>query len=39
MKKVLALLSLVMVASIFAGCGNSPDGDAQRLSTGNYIIR
>jgi len=33
MKKLLCVISLVMVALGVIGCGNSPDGDKQKLSS------
>ncbi len=33
MKKLLCAVSLVMVALGVIACGNSPDGDRQKLST------
>jgi hypothetical protein len=33
MKKLLCVISLVMVALGVVGCGNSPDGDKQKLSS------
>ncbi|MEY4193913.1 MAG: hypothetical protein RLZZ226_281 [Pseudomonadota bacterium] len=32
MKKLLCIVSLVMVSLTVVGCGNSTDGDKQRLS-------
>jgi hypothetical protein len=32
MKKLLCALSIVMVSLAVTGCGNSPDGDKQKLS-------
>jgi hypothetical protein len=32
MKKLLCVVSLVMVALGMVACGNSPDGDKQKLS-------
>jgi len=32
MKKLLCIVSLVMVSLTVVGCGNSPDGDKQKLS-------
>jgi uncharacterized lipoprotein NlpE involved in copper resistance len=31
MKKVLVALSVVMMSLVVVGCGNSPDGDKQRI--------
>lgn len=33
MKKVIGILALVLVTLSMVGCGNSPDGDQQRLSS------
>lgn len=33
MKKLLCVISLVMVALGIVGCGNSPDGDKQKLES------
>lgn len=33
MKKLLCVIGLVMVALGVIGCGNSPDGDKQKLSS------
>jgi hypothetical protein len=33
MKKVLCALSVVMMSLVMVGCGNSPDGDKQKLSS------
>jgi len=33
MKKLLCVISLVMVALGTVACGNSPDGDKQKLSS------
>jgi hypothetical protein len=33
MKKVLCALSVVMMSLVVVGCGSSPDGDKQRLSS------
>ncbi|MCX8049962.1 MAG: hypothetical protein N3A55_09960 [Methylohalobius sp.] len=33
MKKVLAVLAVVLTTLSLVGCGNSPDGDKQRLSS------
>jgi uncharacterized lipoprotein NlpE involved in copper resistance len=32
MKKTLGILALVLATMSLVGCGNSPDGDKQRLS-------
>lgn len=32
MKKLIAVVSLMFAAMIATGCGNSPDGDSQRIS-------
>ena len=32
MKKLIAIVSLVFATMIATGCGNSPDGDSQRIS-------
>jgi hypothetical protein len=39
MKKVLVLLSLVMVSLGVVGCGNSPDGDKQKIESGFSSLR
>jgi hypothetical protein len=31
MKKVLCVLSVAMMSLVMSGCGNSPDGDKQRI--------
>jgi hypothetical protein len=33
MKKVLVALSVVMMSLVVVGCGNSPDGDKQRIES------
>ncbi len=33
MKKVLGILAIVLATLSMVGCGNSPDGDKQRLSS------
>lgn len=33
MKKVLCALSVVMMSLVMVGCGSSPDGDKQKLSS------
>lgn len=38
MKKILTVLSLMMMAVMMSGCGNTPDGDKQRLSE-SFIVR
>ena len=39
MKKVLVLLSLVMMTLGVVGCGNSPDGDRQKLESALSSLR
>ena len=31
MKKLLCVVSVLMMSLVVVGCGNSPDGDAQKL--------
>ena len=31
MKKLLCVVSVIMMSLVVAGCGNSPDGDKQRI--------
>ena len=33
MKKILAIVAIVMMTLGLGACGNSPDGDAMKLST------
>lgn len=33
MKKVLSIAAIVMLTLVLVGCGNSPDGDAQKLGS------
>jgi len=33
MKKVLSIAAIVMVTLVLVGCGNSPDGDMQKLGS------
>lgn len=32
MKKMFCVVSLIMMSLVVVGCGNSPDGDKQKLS-------
>ncbi len=31
MKKLLCVISVIMMSLVISGCGNSPDGDKQKL--------
>jgi hypothetical protein len=37
MKKIAAILGVVLVSLFMTGCGNSPDGDSGRLKNISYL--
>ena len=39
MKKVISIAAIVMMTLVLVGCGNSPDGDAMKLSSSFSILK